>query len=286
MKLVSFEDYTQFFKDTRQVTIGEVAVNLKGEKEVERTSPSEDWKPETCNVWSFPDRGVWASHTGDYRGNWSPFIPRNLIMRYTKKGDTVLDQMMGSGTTLVESRLLGRNAIGVDINPNAVMVAQDRLSFRSVTGDRQRPTQVRTYIGDSRNLNEIEDQSIDLVATHPPYADIIPYSMEKQIRDDLSRIHDIDTFIEEMHNVASECYRVLKKGKNCAILVGDMRRNKLHVSLAFRTMQVFLDIGFILREDIIKYQWNTKSLRESWKGKNYDFLLLSYEHLFVFSKPA
>jgi len=50
-------------------------------------------------------------------------------LKYTQKGDWVLDQMMGSGTTLVEAKLLERNAIGVDINFEAVMVARDRLNF-------------------------------------------------------------------------------------------------------------------------------------------------------------
>jgi hypothetical protein len=68
--------------------------------------------PETTTVWSFPDRGYWATHIGNYRGNWSPYIPRNLILRYTAPGDLVLDQMAGSGTTVVECKLLGRRAVG------------------------------------------------------------------------------------------------------------------------------------------------------------------------------
>jgi len=50
-------------------------------------------------------------------------------LKYTQKGDWVLDQMMGSGTTLVEAKLLERNVIGVDINFEAVMIARDRLNF-------------------------------------------------------------------------------------------------------------------------------------------------------------
>ena len=67
-------------------------------------------KPTT--VWSFPDRGSWATHSGKYRGNWSPYVPRNLILRYSKPGDWLLDQFMGGGTTLVEAKLLNRNAVG------------------------------------------------------------------------------------------------------------------------------------------------------------------------------
>ncbi|MDI3480368.1 MAG: hypothetical protein PWQ97_23 [Tepidanaerobacteraceae bacterium] len=43
----------------------------------------ENFKLETTTVWSFPDRGEWATHNGKYRGNWSPYIPRNIIMRYS-----------------------------------------------------------------------------------------------------------------------------------------------------------------------------------------------------------
>jgi hypothetical protein len=46
--------------------------------------------------------------------------------------------------------------------------------------------------------------------------------------------------------------RVLKPGKHCAILIGDTRRHKHFVPITPRVLQSFLDVGFILREDIIK----------------------------------
>ena len=67
-------------------------------------------------MWAFPDRGKWATHDAKYRGNWSPDIPRNVILRYSKESDTVLDQFAGGGTTAVEAKLTNRNFIGVDIN--------------------------------------------------------------------------------------------------------------------------------------------------------------------------
>jgi len=50
-------------------------------------------------------------------------------------------------------------------------------------------------------------------------------------------------------------------------------------------MQIFLDVGFILKEDIIKLQWNMKTTREKWRGKDYEFYLISHEHIFIFRKP-
>ncbi len=53
------------------------------------------WEPqgfqlETTSIWSFPERGSWATHNGKWRGNWSPYIPRNIILRYSQPGDLVL----------------------------------------------------------------------------------------------------------------------------------------------------------------------------------------------------
>ena len=83
-----------------------------------------------CNtVWSFPKRGNWATHRSDYRGNWSPQVVRNLILRYSSEGDIVLDPMVGGGTTLIECKLTGRKGVGIDINPDAIKITQERLNF-------------------------------------------------------------------------------------------------------------------------------------------------------------
>lgn len=68
----------------------------------------------------------------------------------------------------------------------------------------------KVYIrkGDARNLDFLSDESIDLICTHPPYADIIKYS--DGIDGDLSQLK-VKDFLEEMKNVAAESYRVLKK---------------------------------------------------------------------------
>ena len=192
--------------------------------------------------------------------------------------------MMGSGTTLVECKLLGRRGVGVEINPDAVMVARNRLDFSYASPDAHYVApEIKTYAGDARSLDLIEPETIDLIATHPPYASIIPYSHDRE--GDLSSVHNISEFADEMRKVAVECMRVLKPGKHCAILMGDSRRNKHFVPITPRVLMSFLEAGFILREDIIKMQWKMKSTREKWFGKKYDFYLIGHEHLYVFRKP-
>jgi len=278
MKEITEKDYKDFIKSHQFVVIENVKVSLSKEHKIEKFEP-EDFKLERTTVWSFPDRGDWATHKGNYRANWSPYIPRNLILRYTKENDLVLDQMVGSGTTLIECKLLNRRGIGIDINPDAIMVTRNRLDFKS----KYNP-EIKTYVGDARNLNLIEDETIDLIATHPPYANIVRFSNNK-IKGDLSNVRNIDEFIKEMEKVAEESYRVLKSGKHCGILIGDTRKRKHFVPITARVLEVFLKVGFILREDVIKIQWKMKSTREKWRGSKYDFLLLAHEHLFIFRKP-
>ncbi|MEM0233680.1 MAG: DNA methyltransferase [Candidatus Nezhaarchaeales archaeon] len=299
MRLVTFEEYLEYVKTRREVVIEDTVIRV-GEKHEIREYQPRDFTLETTTVWSFPERGDWATHRGNYRGNWSPRLVRNLLLRYTKPGEWVLDQMCGSGTTLVESKLLGRNAIGVDINYEAVILTLDRLNFtyRPLIPDWKEP-EIRVYHGNAENLDLVEDESIDFIATHPPYFNIIPYSKQKPIPGDLSQVYSLEEYLSGMRRVAEESFRVLKPGRYCAILIGDTRQHRHYVPISFRIMQQFLEAGFVLKEDIVKIQWHTKVTERRWKpltkaacecwveesSKGKDFYLIAHEHLFIFRKP-
>ena len=241
------------------------------------------WEPENFELemtthWSFPKRGDWATHDAKWRGNWSPYIPRNILLRYSQEGDLVLDQFAGGGTTLVEAKLLNRDIIGIDVNDVALERCREKSCFEHDGAEG------KVYIrkGDARNLDFIPDDSIDLICTHPPYANIIKYS--EDIEADLSRLK-VKDFLEAMRPVAAECRRVLKKGKFCAILMGDTRQKGCMVPMSFEVMRIFQDAGFQLKELIIKEQHNCKATGY-WKTNSvkYNFLLIAHEYLFVFRK--
>lgn len=245
-------------------------------KKITKWEP-ENFEMETNTVWSFPNRGKWATHDAKYRGNWSPYIPRNLILRYSQEGELVLDQFAGGGTTLVEAKLLNRDIIGVDVNPIALNRCREKCDF-----ERENCGQVYVKNGDARNLDFIPDESIDFICTHPPYANIIQYS--EDIENDLSHLK-VSDFLEEMKKVADESYRVLKKGKFCAVLMGDTRQKGHMVPMSFDVMKIFQNAGFKLKELIIKEQHNCKATG-FWKTNSvkYNFLLIAHEYLFVFHK--
>ncbi len=165
----------------------------------------ENFEQECTTVWSFVRRGNWATHKSKYRGNWAPEVVRNLIIRYSNENDFLLDSMIGGGTTAIECKLLNRNLLALDINSNAIEITQTALEFESEFNPK-----IKLDLNDSRSLPMLQDESIDFILNHPPYVDIIKYS-DKQIPEDLSNIHDLDEFCDEIEKVAKEFYRVLKK---------------------------------------------------------------------------
>jgi len=248
-----------------------------------------DFKEEQSTVWSFKQRGNWATHSGEYRGNWSPFIPRNVILKYSNPGELVLDYFCGAGTTAVECKLLNRKCIALDINDKAIKLAKENINFNTESQQltfEKNHTQIyepELLVGDARDLSSLKNNSVDLICAHPPYANIIHYTDSKE--GDLS-FFDIDEFLKEMKKVAKESFRVLKPGRQCAILIGDTRRKKHVIPLGFKLINIYLDAGFKLKELVIKRQHNCKTTGFWYTNSiKYNFLLLAHEYLPIFEKP-
>jgi DNA modification methylase len=240
-----------------------------------------DFKLETTTLWNFPKRGSWATHTSHYPGNWPPQVPRNLILRYSRAGDVVLDPFVGCGTTLIECLLLGRHCIGVDINPYAVKLTERRLKGlkKAAKKDKYPLPKVNIVVtrGDAKDLSFINDHYVNLVCAHPPYLNTIRYT--KWAPEDLSRISSLNDYIREMRKVIKELKRVLKKDGICAIMIGDVRKEKRVLPLGFKVFQTFIEEGFEVQDIIIKKQERC-SFDEFYL--NSDFLRIAHEYVFVF----
>lgn len=186
-----------------------------------------------------------------------------------------MDQFLGSGTTIVEAKLLNRNAVGVDINPQSISISEKNIQFESGS-----KSKIFIREGNALKLDFLKKEKIDLICTHPPYADIIRYS--DNIEGDMSHL-EAESFLIMMEKVAKESYRVLKNGKICAVMMGDIRKKGQMIPLGFKTMECFIKSGFQLKEIILKEQHNCKSTKV-WERRSNNFLLLAHEYIFVFKK--
>jgi hypothetical protein len=121
---ITFRQLEQIIRKATGISISA----FKPYKKIKTLHPK-DFKEETTTVWSFKSRGSWATHSGEYRGNWSPYIPRNVILKYSKPSELILDYFCGAGTTAVEAKLLGRRCIAFDINNKAIELAKSNIDF-------------------------------------------------------------------------------------------------------------------------------------------------------------
>lgn len=266
---------------------------------IPRKEKIKEWQPKDFTVnretfWIFEKRGSWAVHQSDYRGNWSPYIPRSLIEHYSKEGDIVLDPFIGGGTTLIETWLTNRKGVGIDINPLSLITTkallqemhdQSKTDPRISLRDDLKP---EVLMGDARSLKDhlkkiqIYDNKIKLACLHPPYINSLKYTAT--IDGDLSHITNPSEFCDQLECIAQQIYDLLKDDGICGVLVGDVKRNGELIPFGFLAMERFLNLGFKLRNIIVKTQHKDSSTRYWYtKRKMVDFLI-AHEYLFIFGK--
>ncbi len=81
----------------------------------------------TDSLWIISERDSFGENRGDYHGNFIPQIPYQMYKRYLRRGEWLIDPFLGSGTSIIESKKLGINAVGVDISLDAINISKSRI---------------------------------------------------------------------------------------------------------------------------------------------------------------
>ena len=268
----------------------------RGIKKV-RTSQVNDinlnrWKEHTDiitdSLWVLPKRDATGAHLGWYWGNFIPQIPHQLMLRYTKKGDWVLDPFLGSGTTLIECRRLGRNGIGFELNAEVASRADElvrqektRQSTRTeiITGD------ART-IDARRTLDDLGAKQVQLLIMHPPYHDIISFSEDDK---DLSNASSTDEFLKMFGDVLDNTDPVLERGRYFGLVIGDKYSKGEWIPLGFHCMSEVLKRDYSLKSIVVKNFEETRAKRDQkqlWRYRALvgGFYIFKHEYIFIFKK--
>ena len=248
----------------------------------------------TDSLWIIDERDKSGAHKGDYHGNFIPQIPNQLMRRFTKKGDVILDTFLGSGTTLIECKRLGRNGVGIELLPKIAELAKQRVNRESLVD-----TKVFTEIlvADStkkETRKKVEEilksqgkQNVQLVIMHPPYHDIIKFSDRV---DDLSNTKSVQDFIKLFGDVVSNFIDLLEKKHYLAVIIGDKYTNSEWIPLGFMTMHETLRRdGLILKSILVKNMVNNRAKRNQehlWRYRALvgGFYIFRHEYILLFQK--
>lgn len=241
----------------------------------------------TDSLWIIEKRDNSGVHDGHYHGNFVPQIPHQLLTRYTKKGDWVLDPFMGSGTTLIESQRMNRNSIGIELQRDVAIEANERIIQEHKDG-----IIAQVVIGNSKqidllkHLTKLGIDKVQFIIFHPPYWDIIKFSDDEN---DLSNTATLESFLLDFGQVIDNTTKYLEKNRYCAIVIGDKYSNGQITPLGFECMNLFLKKGFILKAIIVKNFDETKGKSNKqaiWRYRALanDFYLFKHEYIMVFKK--
>ncbi|MCL4459745.1 MAG: DNA methylase [Chloroflexi bacterium] len=219
-------------------------------------------KFETTTLWDFPTQNYGDRPHGDnrYPGVTPAFVIWNLIQRYTKEGDLVIDLMCGSGTTIDVCEEENRRCIGFDIVPYRNDIKQ----------------------ADARNLF-LDNEIADFVFIDSPYSDNIKYNDHS---DNIGNISCEDPrFFEELEGVAKEIYRILKPWKYMAWLIGDQAKKKKFVPVGFKLYSI-LENYFKPIDIICVSRHNQTSNTPVWheRARKYNFYLRGFKYLIIMQK--
>ncbi|RJX19943.1 MAG: DNA methyltransferase [Desulforudis sp.] len=243
----------------------------------------------TDSLWTIDRRDGSGAHLGWYWGNYIPQIPHQLMLRYTKQDELVVDPFLGSGTTLIECRRLGRHGLGVELNPATI----DRA--RQLIEDEANPHNVvtRAVAGDSRTFDfgtlvrDAGFEAVDLYLMHPPYHDIIQFTADQN---DLSNANSTDEFLRMFGEVLDNTLPLLRKGRFVGIVIGDKYSQGEWIPLGFYCLQEATKRGLSLKSIVVKNFDQTKGKRRQkalWRYRALvgGFYVFKHEYILILRKP-
>jgi adenine-specific DNA-methyltransferase len=220
-------------------------------------------KPQSTTLWQYSSQHYGSGFQGSprYQGATPSFVIWNLLHRYTKEGDLVLDPMCGSGTTLDVASDLNRKGMGFDLNPTRADIQK----------------------ADARQL-PVNDESVDFFFVDPPYSDHIHYSDDPRCIGKISA--KSEAFFESLDQVFAQAFRVLKNQSYIGVYVCDFySKTDGFIPVGTRCLalllQYFKPIDHICvvrnHSDLEKGQYHKAALEQN-------FFLRGFNHLIVMQK--
>ncbi len=246
----------------------------------------------TNSLWIIGSRSRDGAHSGSYHGNFVPQIPYQAIRRFTKPGDAILDTFLGNGTSLIESRRLGRHGIGIELNDSIAQHAKKLIDAEKnphstwqkiITGN---STAIETIEQVRKTLAYREQEQVQLIIMHPPYHDIIRFSDNPN---DLSNKQTVTDFVDAFKQVVYRTYDLLEQKHFLVVVIGDKYSDKEWIPLGFLTMEAVRSVGYSLKSIVVKNMEGNRAkrnLQNLWRQRAFkgDYYIFKHEYVLFFQK--
>jgi DNA modification methylase len=209
------------------------------------------WSKEEEIAWGLCNKGV--RHGG--QSTFPYAIIEKVLKFYSEKGDLFLDPTMGDPTIMTAAYGLGRNFIGYDISEENFKINEELRKEFLEQGKQRRlfdsPISIQIYKKSSENMEEVPNESVDVVFFSPPYWDLEYYGEEEG---QLGYHKTYEEFLEGLGNIIKECYRTMKFGKYCVININDFVKGGKFYDYHMDVKKLMDDAGF-RRHDTIIMAW-------------------------------
>jgi DNA modification methylase len=227
--------------------------------------PKPALKIQTSTLWYYPSQQYEGEPQGtpSFTGATPSYVIWNLLQRYTREGDLVVDPFCGGGTTLDVARELGRKALGYDVAP----------------------TRADIFRADARSL-PLEDGKADFVFMDPPYSTHVEYSDAPDCIGKLDAFED--AYFAAMGEVFAQADRVLRDRRYLAVYVSDtFRKKRGFVGIGARLF-VMLEERFRAIDHVAVVRGNRKLEKPAFNraAEEGNYFLRGFNHLLVFKKET
>jgi DNA modification methylase len=261
---------------------------------------AKEWLKSQIGVWQFFYEKRDIRKKDLHPATFPISLSNKIIKLFSHEGELVVDPFVGSGTTLLSSQDLNRNAVGFDLQEEYINLCKDRLIQENLLNSSK---QIAVH-DDALNIPlYFENNTISLIWTSPPYANLLNRKRKNKSRRDRKNDQylkveqysqdprdlgtmSLDNYTKEIGNIFENIYPLLKPKGHCVINVPDMwwenKRITIHVSI----IQELRKRGYELRNTII---WDRTNIVNQigifgWPS-NYITMGTTFEYLLDFWKP-
>ena len=225
-------------------------------------------------------------------------LAQEFIEFFTKQGETVLDPMAGTGSTLIAALRAGRNSYGIELNPKYAEIAKEIIEEeRKALGDSISSLQSQIINSDAAEIHNYQIPAIHYVLTSPPYWDMLRArgaETQKKRRaaaeldvhysddpNDLGNIRDYEEFLGKLVNIYKGLKPLLCEKAYLTIIVKNVKKGGKIYPLAW---DIARELGrtYTLKDEKIWVQDNQRlapfGLGSAWVSNTFHHYCLQFRN--------